>query len=405
MRFYCKKQGEGHFFMICYADNFAPDADGRCRTTMAALRLQMAELKPELAFKPEYAASDETFSLWQKKVRARLEERLKMPPVDPSQPPPKILKKEPRDGYTLEHWELYPDKWSAVPFMLLRPDHVQTPMPAVICIPGSHHPREVLAGEPLPDHPNCKNIRFLDRNRMAQVFAQAGYLAVAFDNPATATIAEKDSDGNENVWRCRIRTVQAMLGSGTTYPGYSVFHKKLILDWLTGLPEVDNSRIAVSGHSLGTEAALALGVLDERISAVIFNDYVGDDRRRYCATTEMETEEIQDLGSWHFVPGMWRDFAFPDLLISLAPRYLTMNEGGAEEFLDLIRSAYAARGCADRLQVAYYPDLQDKPKIKENVPMQGLSPDGFFKHCSVIPADHSFRIAPSLELLKKAFGK
>ena len=95
MRFYCKKQEEGHFFMICYADNFAPDADGRCRTTMAALRLQMAELKPELAFKPEYAVSDETFSLWQKKVRARLEERLKMPPVDPSQPPPKILKKNP----------------------------------------------------------------------------------------------------------------------------------------------------------------------------------------------------------------------------------------------------------------------------------------------------------------------
>lgn len=370
---------------------------------MAAIRLQMEELKPALAFSPELAADDQTFTEWQKKVRIRLEELLKMPSVDPSQPPPKMLKKEPQDGYTLEHWELYPDKWTAVPFMVLRPVHAQTPMPAVICNPGSHHPREVLAGEPVPDDPNCGDIHFLDRNRQAQVFAQAGYLAVAFDNPSTATIAEHGSEGENLTWSSRNRAVLAMLSSGTTYPGYSVFHKKLILDWLDALPEVDSSRIAVSGHSLGSEAALALGVLDDRISAVIFNDFVGDPRRRFCAETELAPREVIDYGTWHFIPGIWRDFAFPDLLASLAPRYLALNEGGAEEFLDLIRSAYAARGCGDRLQISYYPDMQDKPEIKEPVPMHGLSPQGYFDHCGVIPSDHSFRIEPSLELLKKAF--
>ena len=53
---------------------------------------------------------------------------------------------------------------------------------------------------------------------------------------------------------------------------------------------VNKEKIAVSGHSLGSEAALFMSVLDDRVKALVFNDFVCDERRRWC-------EEISSINS------------------------------------------------------------------------------------------------------------
>ena len=77
-------------------------------------------------------------------------------------PPPVRLWREERDGYRLEKWEFYPDDYAAVPFLVLIPEGASAahPVPGVLCLPGSNHSKESLAGEPLPPHPEWPQNRF-----------------------------------------------------------------------------------------------------------------------------------------------------------------------------------------------------------------------------------------------------
>ena len=391
--------------MFSYEKNFSPDGDGRCRTSFAAWRSRLCSTPPELEFRRECAASPEIFGRWREQVKRRLGDLLMMPEADPAGPDPVLLKREPRDGYFLEWYEAYPDRWSAVPFLLLRPEKAIGPRPAVLCFPGSHHPKEALAGEPMPDSSNCPGVRFPERNCQALHYVRKGYIALAFDNPGTALLAEQDSGREETQWGIRTKLVQGLLCAGTTYPGWSLFQKRVVLDWLVKQPWSDPARIAVSGHSLGSEIALFMGLLDDRVSAVVFNDFLSDQRKRWCAVTEIEAREFRDSGNWHVVPGLWKYFTFPDMLAALAPKFLAANEGGAEEFLDKVRTAYAACGVPDRFQVSYYPKFADAAKKHAPVPWQGLSSKAYYEdYCSVDVPDHSFRPEPSLKLLELAFS-
>ncbi len=392
--------------MLSYRNNFTPRSDGRCIGSLAGWMQRMRAMQPRLAFTEAVSDDPEAFKNWQRQVKKTFADLLKMPVQDAGQPPPRLLGSEPRDGYSLERWEFYPDRWSAIPFLLLRPAQASAnaPRPGVLCIPGSAHAKEVLAGEPRLGRPNCVEAKFPDRNCQALHFVKAGFIAAAFDNPGTAECAEDDSDGVETQWASREKLVQGYLDGGSTYLGMSVFQKQCFLNWFAALPEVDTRRIAVAGHSLGSEAALALGVLDDRIHAIVFNDFLCDERRRYCAITELASRELDDGGNWHTVPGIWQEFAFPDLLAAAAPKYLTINEGGAEEFLDKVRAAYRLLQVPERLHVHYYPKFASSEKHFDAVPDRGLSFRDFYEAwCSVDVPDHSFRAQPSLDLLQQAF--
>ena len=146
---------------------------------------------------------------------------------------------------------------------------------------------------------------------------------------------------------------------------------------------------------------MAMGVLRDDIVAVVSNDFVCDDRIRYCSMTDFEKAE--NGGIMHYVPGEWKYFSLPDILAANVPKYLAVNEGGAEDWIDKIRHSYAVAGVPERLQVSYYPKYQT-PGPKEPVPLHGLDFDKLYiDWCRVDVPDHSFRAEPSMRLLKKAF--
>ena len=398
-------------FGITYEEHFASRRpDGRYTSSLAAFMAQLRDMKPALAL-PEHLDT-ETFTAWQQAVKDTLRQQLAMPAPTP-QPAPVRLESVQRDGYRVEKWEFYPDDYSAVPFFVMIPDCADEnhKVPGVLCYLGSGANKEFACEEPQSEHPNRADGKYPERNRMGLYMVQNGMAAFVFENPGTAetSVLTPPEVGRTHMYT---RTVlcHGLLDAGMNYVGLTVFQRLQFLRWLDCFPFVDQEQLGISAHSLGTEAAIAVGLLDDRIRAIVFNDFLHDDRRRYIAITE-QTEPTrtclsQDIGNWHLMPGKMSTYGYQDMCAAFAPRYLSLNEGGAYEMVETVRRAYQFCGAEENLQVNYYPAYTDPETRQHNekMPLYGLtSPEYYRDYSYVIVSDHSFRKDPALKLLKKAF--
>ncbi|MCQ2386334.1 MAG: alpha/beta hydrolase family protein, partial [Clostridia bacterium] len=280
----------------------------------------------------------------------------------------------------------------------------KTPVPAVMCFPGSVFSKEYLAGEELLESPVCRFEKYPERNRMALWMVKNGMVAIAFDHPEIAECAIDVRDVPANYYATRTHLCFGYIQSGMCYPGVSVFQKLVALDFIKTLPYVKENNIATCGHSLGSLPALMVGMFRKEVKAVVFNDFVCDPRVHYSAITEEPSTDMQQsIGNWHEIPGLWRWFGHQDMLAALAPKYLALNEGGAEEWLDTVRRAYEINGVSARLQITYYPKYRDSEQNRLPMPDKGLSIDTFFEIAKVDAPDHSFRGEPTVRFLKKVF--
>ncbi len=392
---------------LSYETHFRSDRpDGRLMSTMAAHMEYLRHLQPRLALPADM--TPEGFPAWRAQVREKVRELLCLPEPTP-QPAPVRVSRVQRDGYAVERWELYPDDYTVVPFLMLIPDGADAahPAPGVICQPGSTSSKELLAGEPLLDRPNCRWCKFPERNCMAKHYVQNGMVAFVFDNPETAEVSLDIDRERDYGSHSRIQMCFGLIQAGLNYPGITVFNMLRCLDFIKTLDFVDPDRLAVSAHSLGTYPAAFFGLLCDEIRAVVFNDFISDTRERFVSITEEEDAEMRhNEGNWHELPGMWQWFGIQDVLAALAPKYLTVNEGGCEVYRETIRRGYALAGHPERLQESHYPRYAD-PAARthpEPLPLYGLSHAEYYEHSYCDVPDHSFRAEPSLRLLKACFG-
>ncbi len=357
----------------------------RSVTSSGFLLNLMKRTKPKLAFDPDMTASE--FVEWQEKVRAKLKELMNFPAITP-QPAPKKLFEEKRTGYRLEKWELYPEDGCAVPFLVLVPDIAseKSPVGAVLCMPGSNGTKELLAGEPelTSDIPPNKHP---EHNKMAFWYAQKGFVAIAVDNPVTgetSSICRGQSCGGSE----RVSFSFYALQLGRSYLGISVFHKLKILEWAKEQPFIDSRRIAVSGHSLGTEPAMILANLFPEISAIVFNDYLCDFRKMAIATC------LWSAGIWHIVPGMLDWFDFPDLLAACAPKPLLISEGGPMADLQKVQSAYRLMNAEDKFKFYFLPPYDDASNRRDEIEElpEGISLEEYLTlYANVNTSEHYFK--------------
>lgn len=285
-----------------------------------------------------------------------------MPEPTP-QPAPVLLSSVQRDGYRVEKWEFYPDDYFAVPYLALIPDGASkdNPVPGVPCFLGSNHTKEFSAGEPMPDHPNYGTTNYPDRNRMALYMVQNGMAAFVFDNPGIGECAiQTDPSIGQSQMYTRAVMCHGLLETGLPYVGLTVFQRMRFLEHLRTLPYVEQKNIAISSHSLGTEAAILMGLLCDDIKGIVFNEDLHDDRRRFMCITEHPGERMfQNYGNWHIVPGQFSSFGYQD---------------------------------------------PEKRNMDVPVPAYGLSSADFYrKYMYVTVSDHSFRKEPALKILKKCF--
>ena len=366
--------------------------DGRFIQTAGFLHAYLKALEPQLAFAD--AITLEGFGEWQDKVRQKLLELMCFPDVAP-QPEPERIWSRPRDGYVLERWEIYPEPFSVVPVYLLIPDGAsqQSPVPMVMCFPGSTHSKEMLAGEPplgeteVPDDWKWRD------NRMAYHYVQRGMAAVAFDSPATNELDSPLSARNPlslcGIWM------------GRSYEAVSVFQKARALEWVEGLPIVDPERIAVSGHSLGAKPADILGVLyPGRVKAVVHNDFVCNWQERAVALN------LEVPGNHQIVPGIFLWFDYTDIEAALAPMPLLFTEGGRLNQIAKIRRPYALHGAEDAMRVYHYEKYSDPAsRLPEDTELPiGISMEEYFRHANVDAAMHRFRPGRAVPWLAEVLG-
>jgi hypothetical protein len=369
-------------------------ADGRYVQTAGFLQAYMIALRPRLAFREDMTAA--AFPSWRKAVQDKLLELMCFPVDVPGQPPPKQLWTKQREGYQLQGWEAYPEPFSVVPFLLLVPDGTgpQSRRPAVMCFPGSTASKESLAGEPELSTGKPSPWPHWASNRQALFYAQQGWIAVAFDNPATNV--------TESPLRDRSQMSDCALWLGRNYLGLSVFQKACILKWLSTLPTIDPKRIAVSGHSLGSNPADILGVLyPELVCAVVHNDFVCNWQERAIAGNCLPPGGAHDT-----VPGLFQWFDHTDLEAALAPCPLLFTEGGRTPQINKIRKAYTLLGAGPRVEVFYYekyatPEL--RPFEHQDIPA-GVTEAEYFQYANVDPGNHRFRPERVVPWLAGVFG-
>ena len=390
-----------------YETHYRPKrADGRITSAYAAQMELWRRQRP--LFSALKNPSKEEYLSWQRQIRAKAVELLAMPPKT-EQPAPILLDTVQREGYRVEKWEFYPDDVSAAPVLVLIPDTATAddPAPVVLCFSGSFGNKEYLAEEPLLPGKACFIDHYPERNRMGQYYAQNGMVAVCFDHLGMGERA-LDPDEPGCGWHSRTAATFAYMLDGYSYTGMMAFQAFCFLDFIKKQAYVNASRIATSGHSLGTETAIYMAMVSDEIGAVVFNDLACSHRDRLAAFTEHEKpdEMLSLCANYHMVPGTGRYFDLKDLCAAMAPRPLTMNEGGADEHFAEIRAAYAALGAEDKLQLGQYPKYTDPATRNhpEDVPLYGLSHETYFEHTYTDAPDHSFRKAPSVSFLKKHFG-
>lgn len=360
-----------------------PRADGRYDRTLGFIHHYIANIKPKLSF--DTVQSPEEYPQWRQKVRAKYRELLDM--RNDLDVEFVLLSEEQRDGYRLYKYEFYPEPYLAVPIFVLIPDSVlasKKPAPAVICSPGSGASLYSLAGEP----DNYIN-RYPKRNKQAWFYAQAGMIGVAIENPATACNSEPDVEYGQ----VQTKYYSLMTLAGRSYHGMCTEQRMMIVEFLKKHPLVDNSKIAVSGLSLGCGGVLPIATVCDDIAAAVYNDFICSHQARVSATTEISSA-LAPAGGQLYGAMEWFDIQ-PDLQAALAPMPVLFTEGGPwKGHLEKIVRAYEMAGASDKLTYFYYDKYADPANRKyEDVDlhdMRGLSPLDYLEYSNVDASQHSF---------------
>lgn len=374
--------------------------DGRFINARGIAQSMLRDEKPKLAYNPNFSRTQ--FRNWQKKVKEAMKKLMNFPDLKTyNAPSPKMLYVKQKDGYKLQKWEIYPLPHAAVRFLVLVPNKLRrTPSPAVFCITGTGGTKEGMASAPFPFNNKVATTgpyrkKYGKHNKMAVHYAKMGIIAVSVDNPGFGEQADLSNVANRGWVHGAQILAKKLLELGWSYLGYSTFLKTKILKWMEKQPDIDKSKIIVSGLSLGTEPLMTLGVLNPEIFAFVYNDYLCRTRERQLILTKPDSKGYRPIPNHsiiHSVPNFWKYFDFPDIVASLAPRPVLITGGGLVRDIKLVKSAYKKVGEENNFKVNYYNEYSD-PKNRSNIKKlpEGISRAAYLRLENVVPSRHFFK--------------
>ncbi len=257
-----------------------------------------------------------------------------MPP--PFTPQAAITSREPRDGYTLEKLEYDNGAGATVYGCLLLPDGLTAPAPAVL-YHHLHGGRYALGKDEL----------FGGAHELAPgpALARAGYIVLAAD---AYGFNQRETQGPAGERERGAATESALfkhfVWRGMTLWGMMLRDDLLALNYLAARPEVDVTRIAATGMSLGGTRTTWLAALDERLKVAIPVAQM----TRY--TEFGATGDYNRHGIYYYVPGFLKAGLEMEHLTSLAaPRTQMILIGdsdplspidGVQKIIDYTRQVY-----------------------------------------------------------------
>ena len=270
--------------------------------------------KADLASPFTVPTTRRTWEATRREVRGQLWQLLGKLPPRPRVPTVKTLSREDKGDYTLERFEFDNLAGATVPGYLLLPRNADGKSPAILYCHwhGGHYDvgKEELFrtnAVPVPAGP---------------ALVKQGYVVIAID---AYCFGERNGAGpggpNEKGSAGEMTASKFNLWVGRSLWGMIVRDDLMALDYLCSRPEVDATRIGVTGISMGATRSWWAMALDERLKAGV----------AVCCLTRYQdlaaAEGLKHHGIYYFVPGMLNHFDTEAVVALAAPRPLLFQSG------------------------------------------------------------------------------
>ncbi len=276
--------------------------------------LESAEPVPELAIPDSRSAWESR----RQEIRARLWQLLGRLPPRPATPKVEVVSREPREGYTVEKFQFDNGAGATVPGYLLLPEKAAGKVPAILYC--HWHGGEYEKGKeelfqadhtPVPPGPT---------------WARRGYAILGID---AYCFGERNGQGpggpSERGGAGEMTASKFNLWVGRTLWGMILRDDLMALDYLLSRPEVDTSRVAVTGISMGATRSWWLMALDDRIRTGV---------AIACLTRYQNLiahESLRAHGIYYYVPGLLNAFDTEAIVALSAPRPLLFQTGDRDD--------------------------------------------------------------------------
>jgi dienelactone hydrolase len=234
-------------------------------------------------------------------------------------PDVRILNTTQHDGYRLEHIAFDNGADAMVYGYVLIPDTLKAPTPAVLYCHlhgGKYHLGKEMILTPYEANGYADGLELVRR----------GYVVLAIDTYAFGERQQQGPLGAEESGReTEYSMFKHFLWHGKTLWGMMIRDDLLALNYLITHPEVDSSRIGVTGMSLGGSRSTWLSALDDRIKVTIPVAQM----TRY--TDFAASGKYHHHSFYYYVPGALKTGFDMEYIVSLtAPRYQRILIGNAD---------------------------------------------------------------------------
>jgi pimeloyl-ACP methyl ester carboxylesterase len=253
----------------------------------------------------------------------------------------RLVSRETRDIHVLEKLVLDLNGIEPVPAYFVRPREVAGPVPIVL-YNHAHGGDYVLGKDEL-----LAGRSHLQQPPYAEALARQGYAALAID---TWMFGERRG-------RSESETFKQMLWEGRVLWGMMVYDNLKAIDYLATRDDIDLSRLATLGLSMGSTMAWWTAALDERVKVTV----------DLCCLTDyqalIETRGLDGHGIYYYVPRLLKHFSAADINALVAPRpHLSLNgnfdrltpPAGLDRIDAALRKVYAELGVPDAWKLLRY---------------------------------------------------
>ena len=226
-------------------------------------------------------------------------------PPRPAKPTATLVSAEQRSGFKLERLRIDNGVDGAMSAMLLIPDGLKGPAPAVLWLHSSSFDHTQLLVPNSNGGEEPLGLTLVKRGYVVFAPDAAWYGDRAGQGPAGAketTREQQDGLHKYNLW------------FGRTLWGMFIRDDQIALDYLLARPEVDRARIGATGISMGSTRAWWLAAVDERVRSVV----------GVACLTRYENlirhGQLRAHGNYYFVNGLLKHFNTEAVVSLIAPR-------------------------------------------------------------------------------------
>ena len=303
-------------------------------------------LEPEHRFQ---ATTRQEWQTWRTALTGRLAQLLKLDRLPRDfVPSARVVKHDEVEGVKREKIWLTTEAGLQIPLYLFIPPDAAPPYPTVIVFHGHGLGKRETAGD-----------LHTYQNRAALEIAKAGFVTVAPDNRGFGELGW--SGRSYDVIHHKDIIVNLMMGRTTL--GTFLHDAQKLVDYLWTRPEVDTTRIATVGCSLGGVLAVWSAALDARIQAVVSSATFGSPSRQGIASRLLHVSE-EMLDHYHklpvytefHVPGLFQYANATDVAGLVAPRPMLFDIDAGDKpshskAMAAIGQVYSLVDAADRLDI------------------------------------------------------